>query len=318
MIINLKIYIMLSKNISKTAICIFAGIIAVAIGCNRGEVASEETEEIVTPVTLTEVTIKPVNEIVELPASSYFMKKSIIKSTTTGVIEDISINLGDYVKVGQPLFLLKTREASAIEKSVSNDTSLIFKGLIKVNSSKDGVISSISHQNGDFIQEGDELAIISEQSSLVFILEAPFEFTGVVGNNKTCLILLPDNRRIKGEITGKLPAMDVQSQTVSFIVKPITNEGLPENLYARISLIKNNKLNSVVLPKTSVLGNETQTEFWVMKLINDSTAVKVPVIKGIENTEEVEIVEPVLSADDRILLTGGYGLPDTARVNIIY
>ncbi len=31
----------------------------------------------------------------------------------------------------------------------------------------------------------------------------------------------------------------------------------------------------LVLPKQAVLGNETQTEFWVMKLINDSTAVKV-------------------------------------------
>jgi biotin carboxyl carrier protein len=308
---------MLSMNISKTAISLFAGFMAVTIGCNTGEVATEETTEIITPVTLTDVTIKPLNEVVELPASSSFMKKSIIKSTTTGVIENISINLGDYVKAGQPLFLLKTREAIAVGINNPNDSSLLFKGLIKINSPKEGVISSISHQNGDFIQEGDELAIISEQNSLVFILEAPFEFNSVVEKNKTCKIILPDNRQINGEITGRLPVMDVQSQTVSFIVKPITNDKLPENLYARISLIKSSKLKSVVLPKTSVLGNETQTEFWIMELINDSTAIKVPVIKGIENTEEVEILEPVLKQGDRILLTGGYGLSDTAKVSII-
>jgi biotin carboxyl carrier protein len=308
---------MLLKNIRKTVICLFAGFIAFSIGCNRGEVTSDETAEIVTPVTLTEVTIKPVNEIIELPASSSFMKKSIIKSTTTGVIDNISINLGDYVKTGQSLFIIKTREASAIEKSVSNDPSLTFKGLIEVNSPKDGVISSVSHQNGDFIQEGDELAVISEQNSLVFILEAPYEYNNVVENNKTCKIILPDNRQIKGEIAGKLPVMDVDAQTISFIVKPVTGERLPENLYARIILIKNSKLESVILPKTSVLGNETQTEFWIMKLINDSTAIKVPVIKGIENEEEIEIVEPKLNSGDRILLTGGYGLSDTAKVNII-
>jgi hypothetical protein len=252
-----------------------------------------------------------------LPAASSIMKKSIIRSNTTGVIESSPINLGDYVEAGQPLFILKTREASAIENSVSNDPGLTFKGVIEVNSPKDGFISSVSHQNGDFVQEGDELAIISEQSSLVFILDAPFEFMSVVENNKTCQIILPDNRQIKGEITGKLAVMDVQSQTVSFIVKPVTDEKLPENLIARISLIKNNKIRSIVLPKISVLGNETQTEFWVMKLLNDTTAVKVPVVKGIENTEEVEIIEPLFSPDDRIIMTGGYGLPDTARVNII-
>ena len=293
------------------------GLIISTLGCNRGAVTSEGSNEIITPVTLTEVAIKPLIETVELPASSTFMRKSIVNSSTTGVIESISINLGDYVIQGQLLFTVKTREASALENIVSNDTSLVFKGLIKINSPKEGVITSISHQNGDYIQEGDELAIISEQSSLVFILEAPYEFSRIIENNKTCQILLPDNRQLKGEISGKLPVMNVQAQTVSFIVKPLTTEKLPENLMARINLIKSNNLNAIVLPKASVLGNETQTEFWVMKLINDSLAVKVPVIKGIENTEEVEIIEPKLSPVDRIILTGGYGLPDTARIVII-
>jgi hypothetical protein len=54
-----------------------------------------------------------------------------------------------------------------------------------------------------------------------------------------------------------------------------------------------------------------------MKLINDSTAIKISVSKGFENNDEVEITEPVFEISDRILLTGNYGLPDTARVTII-
>jgi hypothetical protein len=307
---------MLSKKSCNTLICLFTGLMAVSPGCNRGAITSEEVEEVITPVTLTGITIKPIVEIIELPAASSFLRESIVKSTTAGIIESNSINLGDFVSAGQLLFTVKTREASAIENINTGDSSLLFKGLIKINSPKAGVISSVSHQNGDYIQEGDELAVISEQSSLVFILEAPFEYHYVVENNNTCRILLPDNRQIKGEISRKLPVMDVQSQTVSYIVKPVTTEKLPENLIVRIAIIKSNRSKSVVLPKLSVLGNETQTEFWIMKLVNDSTAIKVPVLKGIENTEEVEIIEPVLSQDDRILLTGGYGLPDTARVII--
>jgi hypothetical protein len=53
-----------------------------------------------------------------------------------------------------------------------------------------------------------------------------------------------------------------------------------------------------------------------MKVINDSTAVKIPVTKGIENEKEVEILEPKFVPTDRILLTGNYGLPDTASIII--
>jgi hypothetical protein len=52
-------------------------------------------------------------------------------------------------------------------------------------------------------------------------------------------------------------------------------------------------------------------------MINDSTAVKVPVKKGMETNDNVEIVSPSLSPTDKILLTGNYGLPDTAKVKMM-
>jgi hypothetical protein len=53
-----------------------------------------------------------------------------------------------------------------------------------------------------------------------------------------------------------------------------------------------------------------------MKMIDSTTAVKVPIKKGIETTDQVEILSPVFSTGDRILVTGNYGLPDTAKVKI--
>ena len=54
-----------------------------------------------------------------------------------------------------------------------------------------------------------------------------------------------------------------------------------------------------------------------MKLTDSVTAVKVPVQKGLETISKVEILSPALSASDKILLTGNYGLTDTAKVTII-
>ncbi|HXL54630.1 MAG TPA: hypothetical protein VN958_00140, partial [Chitinophagaceae bacterium] len=56
---------------------------------------------------------------------------------------------------------------------------------------------------------------------------------------------------------------------------------------------------------------------WVMKIIDDSTAVKVPVKKGIETGDRIEILSPAFNPSEKILLTGNYGLPDTAKVTIM-
>ena len=80
---------------------------------------------------------------------------------------------------------------------------------------------------------------------------------------------------------------------------------------------KKSVINTVSLPKASVLTDEVQSEFWIMKMINDSMAVKVPVQKGIESNDKVQILSPPLFAEDKVLLTGNYGLSDTAKVIII-
>jgi hypothetical protein len=66
-----------------------------------------------------------------------------------------------------------------------------------------------------------------------------------------------------------------------------------------------------------VLTDESQTNYWVMKIIDSVTAVKVPIQKGMETEEKVEILHPRFRAEDKILLTGNYGLSDTAKVKIL-
>jgi multidrug efflux pump subunit AcrA (membrane-fusion protein) len=53
-----------------------------------------------------------------------------------------------------------------------------------------------------------------------------------------------------------------------------------------------------------------------MRLLNDSTAVKVPVQVGSQQHERVEIKSPAFGPGDKILLSGNYGLADTAAVQV--
>ena len=307
---------MSTRKITYCFCCLLGWIIINTTSCHRNAATSEEATTVITPVTVVPIAYKPVTEKIDLPAVTAFINKSIVRSTTTGTVESISIAIGDNVKKDQPLYTIRTRESSAINNSLKGDSTLSFSGRINITSSKEGVISSVSHQNGDFVQEGDELAVISEQNSLVFILDTPFEFVKYVEQNRSCKIQLPDNQIINGNITGKLPEMDPQAQTVRYVIRPVYSGHLPANLNAVVSIVKSNRTKAAILPKSAVLGNEAQTEFWVMKLINDTTAIKVSVTKGFENNEEVEITGPEFLQSDRIILTGSYGLPDTARIII--
>jgi HlyD family secretion protein len=305
----------LYRNISHPLL--LAAIIISSLSCNHGNVPSVEDQVTITPVTLTRFSIKPVLSSVELPAVSSYLNRNIIRASTTGAIENSLARQGEPVRAGQLLFTIRTREAMALVSNSAADSSLSFKGLINIFASGPGVVSSVTYQKGDFVAEGDELASVSDQGSLVFILEVPFELIHYIDKNRNCAIQLPDKRIIKGTITGKLPEMDILSQTVKYVVKPVAAERIPANLISTMTLIKSVNDSAQVFPKNAVLGNETQTEFWVMKVINDSTAIKVPVNKGYENSEEVEITAPGFRSSDRFLLTGNYGLPDTARISII-
>ncbi|MGA1977360.1 MAG: HlyD family efflux transporter periplasmic adaptor subunit [Bacteroidales bacterium] len=285
------------------------------VSCRNQKGNSEKAVGTRTPVTIINPVFRNISETIEFPATSSYIRKNIIRSSTTGLVESVTVVPGDYVSRGKLLFSVKTREASALN-TFQNDTSLSFKGVIKINSQEEGIVSSVSHQCGDYVQEGDELAVVSDQSSLVFLLEVPAEQAFVAEKAKRCTLILPDNTLLTGVITGRLPEMNVQSQTVSYTVKPETVLHVPQNLIVQASIIRSVKTNATLLPKAAVLGNETLTEFWVMKLINDTTAVKVDVSKGIEKDGDVEITDPQLHPEDKIVLTGNYGLPDTALVAV--
>ena len=107
------------------------------------------------------------------------------------------------------------------------------------------------------------------------------------------------------------------SQTERFVVELVTPKNLPENLVGKIRIVKEMVKGAKSLPKSCILSDETMQSFWVMKLINDSMAVKVPVTTGISESEFVQVIRPVFNQSDLFLSSGNYGLGDTAYVRVI-
>jgi biotin carboxyl carrier protein len=296
---------------------IATGILSVLIitGCHQAANNSEKTTPSAIPVTVTPLRTGPMSSYLELSGTSTFLFKAAVKAPVTGYIENMFISQGDAVVNNNRLFTIKTKEASAITNDSIN--ALKFKGLIDVKAAVAGLISSIDHPKGDYVAEGDQLCQIAVPESFVFILDIPFELSGSLKLNTWCEIVLPDGHSLQGVIKSRFPSMTGSSQTERFIVKLSESASLPENLIAKIKIIKESADKTVSLPKSSILTDETMKSFWVMKLINDSIAVKVPVITGISEKEYVQIKMPIFKDTDLFLSSGNFGLGDTANVKVI-
>ena len=281
------------------------------------ETIIEEEQETITPVTVTSIVTEPMVEYIELNATSTFLQQGFVKASANGYVQSVNAQVGKMVSSQQRVFVLKTKEAQSIGNAINAlDSTFKFFGIINIKAGTTGYISEINHEPGDYVQEGEQLAVVNDVNSFVFILNLPYELRQYVMNKDFVELLLPDGKKMMARIASAMPIVDSASQTQNIILK-VNEKNLPINLIGKVRVIKTEKTNAVSLPKQSVLSDETQTNFWVMKLIDDSTAAKVPVTKGLEINDRVEIVSPKFLTTDKFLLTGNYGLADTARIKIV-
>jgi biotin carboxyl carrier protein len=292
--------------------------ILILTACHSSDnTGTEETAVAVTPVTVTSVDFGPISDSLELNASSTYLQNSYVKSIAAGYIKSVQVKPGDFVNNGQTLFTLETKESAAIGQTISSlDSSFKFSGLITVQAKGHGYITQLNHQSGDYVQDGEQLAVISDQNSFVFLLNMPYEDRKIVLANKTVFLTLPDGTRLAGTIGTVFPNVDSLTQTQGVTIRVHSEHPVPQNLIARVHILRSSKKQTQTIARSAVLSNDAQTSFWVMKLIDSATAVKVAIQKGLEFPDKIEILYPQFKAPDRILVSGNYGLPDTAKVSI--
>ncbi len=284
--------------------------------CGGSDAVNNEDVVSITPVTVISPENIPLQEEITLNATTTYLLKVGVKATINGYIQSSSVKLGQSVGKGSTLFVLKTKEAQSIGNTISKlDSSFKFSGLNRIKSPVNGFVTSLNHQAGDYVQDGEQLLELADKNSFGFLMNLPYEYHQLLAKNKNVNIKLPDGRTISGIVSQIMPALDSITQTQKVLVKVDRGYALPENLIATINITKNTS-SKISLPKESVLADESQQQFWVMKMINDSTAVKVPVKKGIESNDRIEILSPAFSGSEKIVLTGNYGLADTASVRI--
>jgi hypothetical protein len=289
-------------------------------GCHANQANNvEKSKKPKTQVQVTGIHTGSISDDLVLSATSVYLRRNSVTSSIAGFITRVNVKLGDRVHKGQILYQLESKERKALGQDITKiDPSLRGFGIIEVKAPASGIVTTFDkQQTGEYVLEGTPLCTIAESHDLAFQVNVPYEFSSIVKPGKQCFITLPDNSIHKATITTPLTTMNVIAQTQTLLARPEEVLFLPENLLAKVQVTKGGTGKHQVLSKSCVLSDEMMKDFWVMKLVNDSTAIKVPVRTGNKNNKEIEIISPSFQPGDRIISTGNYGLADTALVNIV-
>ena len=280
-------------------------------GGDKGD-DSESTEKGKIDVRVTSPRIGTISQNETLNATTVYQLNDIVRAPIAGYIRKINIVPGQTVKAGDILFAMQTKEAAAMGSV--KDSLFPSMGAILVRATEGGIVKTISRQVGDYMQDGDELSTIANNASLVFVLDVPYEMHKYIKQGGSYKITLPDGQSMQAEITSQAPGMDKAVQMERYVLHASVPLSLPEGLIGVVNIPTVSQSRAVILPKSAVLSNETQTGFWVMKLIHDSVAVKIDIEKGIETKDSVQVKSPEFTMNDKILISGNYGLADTVVV----
>jgi multidrug efflux pump subunit AcrA (membrane-fusion protein) len=289
------------------------------IGCGKDK---EQVDTQTTPkaiVTLTTIKKESVNDTIFLSASSQYYRKTVIQASLSGYVTKVNVTTGGYVSKGDLAFEMISKEYKALNSSKETlDTTRVrsLLGRNEIYAPASGQVMDLNAQEGMYMQEGAALCSIVNVSDLYFNLFVPVEYGAYFSRGKSCIIILPSGQRVSGTIANLLSKAESNSQSETYLLKPAESLIIPEGINVKVYALGKQRENTQMLLRGAVLANETLDKFWVMKLMNDSAAVKIPVRTGITSGGMIEIMEPQFSRDDKILLTGNYGLPDTALVTI--
>lgn len=255
-------------------------------------------------------------ETIDLNANTIFLKKQTVRATFSGLVESIAKTMGDPVHEGDLLLLLKTREAAAGDSLARIPGLPASPHAVRILARANGILTALHFNTGDYVAEGEEIAVIANPASLRITLNVPFEYARAIDRHAPCEILLPDGGRLKASISRIIPSVDPVAQTQTFLLQLREPANLPENLNLSARVPLKTVRNAVVVPRSAILSDETLSRFWIMKMISETTAVRVDITQGLESGDQVQVVVPELRSKDAVIVNGAYGLPDTARVSL--
>ncbi len=189
-------------------------------------------------------------------------------------------------------------------------------GYSEIRSPIDGVVTDRPLYPGEMAAAGTPLITVMDLSSVIAKAHIPQDDATAlhVGDNGT--ITIPGiDRPLEGKVTVVSPALDPNSTTVEVWLEARNpKHALRPGTSVQLALTAQTVKDALVVPASSVITAPDGTPA-VMLAGSDGLAHQQAVKLGIRNGDDVQILEGV-TANDKVVATGAYGLPDKTKLKI--
>lgn len=336
----------------KKSIIFGAGLI-MAVSCVGGakkEEAPSQVAEVVPVVQVEEATTMVVSDDQAYSGTVQPWAKNHIAPQSAGRIEELLVEVGDYVTAGQIVAKMDDVQLQQAELQVNNDKveydrlktlheqggvsqsdfdsfemackvhRSTYENLLKntvLRSPVTGVISARNYDSGDMYAMSQPLYVVEQivpVKLLIGISEA--DYSRVSKGDKTSISVdaFP-GQSFPGVISNIFPTIDAATHTFTVEVKVSNaNRRLRPGMYSKVTVTFDNA-ERVIVPDNAVVKQQGSGDRYVYKLNDDSTVSYVKVNPGRRLGDKYVILDGV-SAGEKVVTEGILRIKDGIKVNV--
>ncbi len=229
--------------------------------------------------------------------------------------EQAQKQLADLQRVGkeQTLKSAQGSRASAEGRMKGAEALLSYSRII---SPIDGVVTDRPLYEGDVAIANQPLLTVMNTSRLIAKAHIAQSEAAVLKVGNPAELKIPGlDEPVKGRVSLVSPALDPGSTTIEVWVEaskpdPALKPGMTVELSMTAKMVK----DALVVPTAAIYKNSEGADY-VLLVGSDGHAHLKTVQVGIRNAESAQIVSGVASGD-RVINSGGYGLPDNTQIKI--
>ncbi|MFZ9842634.1 MAG: efflux RND transporter periplasmic adaptor subunit [Burkholderiaceae bacterium] len=210
----------------------------------------------------------------------------------------------------QDLFAKKFISARALDESkaaaeiaaAKRDLSQVRLDRMVLTAPFAGRVGLRQHSVGDFVKDGDTVAIVEDSSRLMFDFRVPERFMSQVRPGQRLQIeLLDQTRSVQAQVEAVDARIDAEGRFIALRAMVDNSKGqIKPGLFGRAKLNLVEREKALVVSEEALVGERSGFFVWRVK---DGKAEKVPVQLGIRLEKSVEVLKG-LSAGDQVVIAG--------------